>query len=163
MPETTSSGVSMPEPQPQGMLAFTGSRDRLEQSEQWLWLDFLQNLGAWKGFVTGGCVGFDDYVGRTLVEIFPTHEHVVYVPADRSRVAAWWRDPAKAPFVEVREMLPHTTYEDRDRAMVDHAVALIAKPKHPELAPQSLRSGTWLTVRIARSQMKPVIFPFGNL
>jgi hypothetical protein len=161
VPEATSSAANTPLPQDHGLLAFSGSRDRLSQSEEFLWLDFLQGLGGWKGFVTGGCVGFDDYVGRTLVEIFPTHQHVVYVPADRTRVAAWWRDPAKAPFVEVREMLPGTTFEDRNRAMVDHAAALVVKPKGPEASYP--RSGTWMTINIARSQMKPVINPFPPL
>lgn len=145
------------------MLAFSGSRDRMDESEQFFWLDFLQGLGGWKGFITGGCVGFDDFVGRTLVEIFPTHEHIVYVPADRTRVAAWWRDPTLAPFVEVREMAPGTTFEDRNTAMVNHAAALVAKPKYGPKDARGRRSGTWMTVGIARKQMKPVIFHNGNL
>jgi hypothetical protein len=135
----------------------------MDEQEQYLWLDFLQGLGGWKGFVTGGCIGFDDFVGRTLVEIFPTHVHRVYVPADRSRVAAWWRDPALAPFVEVREMSPGTTYKDRNIALVNDVAALVAKPKHGSRDVRAARSGTWMTVGIARRQMKPVIFHNGVL
>jgi hypothetical protein len=128
----------------------------MDEREQYFWLDFLQGLGGWRGFVTGGCVGFDDFVGRTLVEIFPTHIHRVYVPANRTLVAAWWRDPKLAPLVEVREMNPGTTYADRNQALVNDVAALVAKPK-------SVRSGTWMTVGMARRANKPVVFHNGAL
>jgi hypothetical protein len=161
--EATSSAAVTPEPQVHGLLGFTGSRDRMDEQEQYFWLDFLQGLEGWKGFVTGGCVGFDDFVGRTLVEIFPTHIHRVYVPADRSRVAAWWRDPKLAPFVEIREMASGTTYKDRNQALVDDVAALVANPKYTEDDPMSGRSGTWQTIRMARRAMKPVIYHNGSL
>lgn len=137
-------------------LALSGGRVRLGPREQYEWTRILRTLEGWRGFITGGCVGFDDFAGRTLVKLFPTHEHVIYVPANRTLVAAWWRGPEYRPFTQVREMNPGTTYRDRDQAMIDHGAALLAKPSHPEDDPRSRRSGTWLTVRLARAAGKPV-------
>lgn len=163
MDEDTSSVSEMPVPQDGDLLGFSGSRDRMDEREQYFWLDFLQGLGDWSGFVTDGSVGFADFVGRTLVDIFPTHIHRVYVPADRSRVAAWWREPTLSQFVEVREMNRGTTYADRNQALVDDVAALVAKPKFGPKDTRSLRSGTWQTVGMTRRAKKPVVFHNGVL
>jgi hypothetical protein len=41
-------------------------------------------------YVTGACVGGDAFIGRWLFYNRPDAEHVVIVPADRSRVDDWW-------------------------------------------------------------------------
>lgn len=98
-------------------------------------------------YLTGACTGGDAFIGRWLYWNRPEAEHVVIVPADRSRVAAWWHE---VNGVTVIEMPPGTTYADRNARLVAEAGAVFAFPSHPESDPQSLRSGTWQTVRMSR-------------
>lgn len=100
-------------------------------------------------YVTGACVGGDTFIGRWLFWNRPDAEHVVVVPADRSRVDPWWLE-AGDPAVTVIEMPVGTSYGRRNARLVIEADAVFAFPAYPEDAPRSLRSGTWQTVRQAR-------------
>jgi hypothetical protein len=99
-------------------------------------------------YVTGGCVGGDAFIGRWLYVNRPGAEHVVIVPANRSRVEEWWRGLD----VTVTEMPPGTTYADRNARLVAEAEggAVFAFPLYPEHDPRSRRSGSWQAVRMAR-------------
>jgi hypothetical protein len=57
-------------------------------------------------------------------------------------------------------ILPEMPYLDRNKAIVDSTVRLIAVPDGPE----HIRSGTWSTVRYARKRGKPVtiVWPDGS-
>lgn len=100
--------------------------------------------------VTGGCIGVDDYVAY-LAHRYGFKVHGV-IPADRSRVPPGWRD-----IYDTYEQMPMgSTYRQRDERLVEISDRLIALPLLPEDAPQSRRSGTWMTVRIARSTGKSV-------
>jgi hypothetical protein len=100
-------------------------------------------------YLTGACVGGDAFIGRWLHEHRPHAEHVVIVPADRSRVDPWWESVLGAP-VTVIEMPEGSTYEDRNARLVAEASAVFAFPAYPEDDPRSRRSGTWQTARMAR-------------
>lgn len=100
--------------------------------------------------VTGGCRGVDAQVARSARK----HGLFVYtvLPANRSQVDPDWWAYADA----YKEMPKGSSYRDRDKALVDLSNRLVALPRHPEHDPRSKRSGTWLTVRLAREAGKPV-------
>jgi hypothetical protein len=100
-------------------------------------------------WVTGACVGVDAYVGMWARLARPDARHVVYVPADRSRIKAWWRT-LPSDNVEVIEMPPGSSYRDRNQAIVNASTRLIAIPVAAEDHPEQRRSGTWQTVRMGR-------------
>jgi hypothetical protein len=105
-------------------------------------------------YLTGGCTGGDASIGRWLYVNRPGAEHVVIVPADRSRVDPWWEDPALDGLpgrVTVIEMPPGTTYEDRNARLVAEATAVFGFPAYPERDPRSRRSGTWQAIRMSRT------------
>jgi hypothetical protein len=100
------------------------------------------------GVVTGGCIGWDHMMGEYCALRWPDLEHRVVVPADRSRVEAWWLKPGM-DHVIVEEMPPGTTYRDRNARLVLLADVFAAGPDYPEGHPASRRSGTWQTIRMA--------------
>lgn len=138
-------------PTPSGMLGFSGTRRNLTHPEQAVITDFLYGLDGWDGFVTGGCIGIDHFAAWVLVHLFPEKRHVVIVPANRSRVAAWWRRVDNGARVEVIEMPPDTDYRDRNIRLVDECSWLTGIPEFTEHHPRSQRSGTWQTIRLART------------
>jgi len=123
------------------------------------------------GVVTGACVGVDGIAGRFAHALRPDARHVVIVPADRSRVDPWWKALVHrdlllsttvptvarfAPGLTVLYMPDGSSYRDRDRAVVTASRRLVALPAYPETDARSARSGTWLTVRLAREARVPV-------
>lgn len=100
-------------------------------------------------YVTGGCTGGDAFIGRWLYQNRPEAEHVVIVPADRSRIAAWWRH-VDGPPVTIIEMPPGTTYADRNARLVAEAEggAGPGKVRGWQGTSGTSRSGTWSARRI---------------
>jgi len=137
-------------------IGFTGSRNAVSEFQRDRILDILQSLTDAKRFITGGCVGMDHLVGVTMLKIAPDKEHVVIVPANRSRIAAWWRPYGDA--VKVIEMPPESDYRARNREIVLRSSALVAFPSHAESHPACRRSGTWQTIRMAEA-LKPMVYP----
>lgn len=138
--------------------AFTGSRRALSPQQETRVFLALNHLGPFATYVTGACVGVDAFVGENLYMLRPRAHHVVVVPADRSRVCRWWVDATGAvlPGVEVVEMPEGTTYRDRNHELLVDADVLFGFPDLPENDPRSARSGSWMTVRLAKSLSKPV-------
>ncbi len=101
-------------------------------------------------YVTGACLGGDAFIGWWLHENRPAAEHVVIIPANRSRIDPWWLRTAAGPPVTVVEMPPGTMYADRNRRLVDEAAWVFGFPSYAERDPASDRSGTWQTIRMAR-------------
>jgi hypothetical protein len=100
--------------------------------------------------VTGACIGVDE----RLAVLGMARGHTVYtiVPANRSKVDPFWRMHC----VACEEMPMFTSYRDRNQRIVDMSDRLIAFPAYAENHPKSLRSGTWMTVRIAQRAGIPV-------
>lgn len=135
------------------MLTFILVEDRLhDDMGLWTW------IADHDEFITGGCVGFDAIMGATLAR-WPTlreARHVVIVPADRSRVDPWWQDPDLDGRVTVIEMPDGSSYRERDQAIVDRADELFYVAHRHERHGSQKRSGTWLTVRLARQKGIPL-------
>jgi hypothetical protein len=140
------------------MLGFTGTRNCTVVQvmnvigERWNWLTDM------RGFVTGGCRGFDAYVGEMLFRIWPEKQHWVIVPANHDQVDFWWRQPH---IVEMTREFPHalkimqmpegSSYKDRNQRIVELCDSLFYMAEYPEDDSRSRRSGTWQTVRLGRA------------
>jgi hypothetical protein len=111
--------------------------------------DFRAFASRFDGYVTGACVGWDALVGEHLVSSYPEKRHVVIVPADRSRADDWWCRAA-AGAVAAIEMPAGTDYRARNAEIVRRSARLFYCAEYPEGHPKSRRSGTWMTVRLAR-------------
>lgn len=105
-------------------------------------------LSRFDGFVTGGCIGFDAFIGEFLALRYPDKMHVVIVPANRSRVDTWWErfDLGKIIVIEMPE---DSDYRDRNAEICIKSSEIFYCAEYPENHPNSKRSGTWMTVRIA--------------
>jgi hypothetical protein len=131
-------------------VSFTASRTMDEAARDGVVTNVLTvHVPRVERYVTGACTGGDAFIGRWLHRHHPEAEHVVIVPAGRSRVDYWW-ELASGPRVTVVEMPAGTTYADRNAALVGEGNAVFAFPAYPEDDPRSLRSGTWQTVRMSR-------------
>lgn len=105
-------------------------------------------------FTTGACIGGDFVIGVALTLLHPDAHHRVVVPANRKKVIEWWK-AIETP-VEVIEMPDGTTYRDRNKRLLDFGEQLIAFPQYDEEDGSSKRSGTWMTIRLARGRKIPV-------
>lgn len=132
-------------------ISFTAARDLDGQGREVI-LNVLVQVPLADCYVTGGAIGGDAFIGRWLALNHPEAEHVVIVPADRSRVDPWWLEPGVrcSALVEIIEMPEGTTYADRNWQVVQRGTMVYALPAYPEDDPRSLRSGTWQAARMAR-------------
>jgi hypothetical protein len=101
--------------------------------------------------VTGGCIGVD-HQAAVMAESFDMLGHAV-LPPNRRLVAPDWDD-----YVATYEEIPAGPdgYRRRNQRVVDLADRLLAFPLYPEQHPQSRRSGTWQTIRMAQRRGIPV-------
>lgn len=130
-------------------VGFTGTREptriHAERARQ-----AVESLPVHTVVFTGGCVGVDALVARAA-KARGLYVHVI-LPSDHSRVDPEWRRYCDS----YEQMPPGTSYKDRDARLVHRSRELIAIPLVAEHAPASRRSGTWMTVRLARRDLKPV-------
>lgn len=140
-------------------MAFTGSREPLTLRQyRAIHRDLLQMPEA-TGFVTGACIGLDVAVGDLLLRMYPCTQHTVVVPADRSRIKAWWRSYPASANLTVIEMPPGTDYRDRNARMISLSSVLVGYPQYERTDPRSRRSGSWQTIRMAEQmhKVRPVV------
>ena len=96
---------------------------------------------GYSNFHHGDCVGADDEAQRVARECgFLIFAHPPLSDDYRAFARYDWRCPAKG-------------YLERNRDIVDQASFLLAAPSTPD---EQQRSGTWSTVRYARSRFVPV-------
>jgi hypothetical protein len=89
----------------------------------------------------GDCVGVDEQVAGLARSI---GYRIVGHPPDKNEFRAYF------PSDEVRQPFP---YLIRNRHIIDECQTLIAVPRETV---EQLRSGTWATIRFARSVEKPI-------
>ena len=130
-------------------IAFTGSRNRLSDAQQFLIDLVITGLPAHVVYVTGACVGVDAYVAR-LAHIVGRRVHTV-VPMVYT---AQFLDTHWMDHCDTSEEA--STYRSRNTRMVELSDRLIAFPAYPENDSRSRRSGTWQTIRMARKAGKAV-------
>ena len=129
-------------------VSFTAARD-LDDAGRGVAVNVLVQVPCAERYVTGACTGGDAFTGRWLYDAWPDAEHVIVIPADRSRVDEWWLE-VDGTNVTVIPMPQGTTYADRNAELVRRGTAVYGLPAYPEDDPRSRRSGTWQTIRMSR-------------
>lgn len=120
-------------------VGFTGTRNGMTTFQRASFLQVTYPLDPLE-FHHGDCVGADEEAHSMLCYAVKVVGH----PPLDSRLRAW---------CDCDELRTPKDYIARDHDIVDETDLLIAAPK---TAGEVRRSGTWATVRYARSQAKPV-------
>jgi hypothetical protein len=140
-------------------LGFTGTRNTKDFEERlrsyWEGVDATLFLREFDTYVTGGCRGWDAFIGRYLALRFPLKTHIVVCPANRSQVDPWWLEFDLGTILVVY-MPEDTDYKDRNTEIVRRSDQLFYCADYPEEHGKSQRSGTWQTKRIAEKLGVPV-------
>jgi hypothetical protein len=131
-------------------VGFTGTRRGMTLEQRIAVQQAMFNLGM-THFHHGDCVGADAQAhlmamaAGAVLHIYPPEN-----PARRAFCRAHW------------EAFPPKPYLDRNKDIVNASVFLIAAPGEMD---EQTRSGTWSTVRFARTTRKPIgiIFPDGGM
>lgn len=134
-------------------VSFTAARDLDDGGREVILNVLITAVPLADRYITGGCIGGDAFIGRWLLEHRPEAEHVIIVPADRSRVDRWWFSVGSfspGTSLEIIRMPAGTTYADRNYQLVQRGTMMFGFPAYPEHDPRSLRSGTWQTIRMSR-------------
>jgi hypothetical protein len=135
-------------------IGFTGTRRGLTPAQKDALLDTLISLAPETVEAHHGmCVGADDEFDHLVRDVYdPANRRIVgHPPEDQKHYAPAVCDVMWSP----------KPYLERNKNIVYKCEALIACPDGPE----KRRSGTWSTVRHARSSRKPVfvIWPNGSV
>jgi hypothetical protein len=123
----------------------TGSREKptgvqVRNCRQWIEDNKPQELHH------GGCVGADEAVAQ--IGACHTPKCVCHPPLERSLASQY--------AIQISDQcLPDKPYEDRNQDIVNICDILLAMPKTMK---EEQRSGTWMTVRMARRAKKPIVF-----
>lgn len=130
-------------------VGWTGARDMTPAMQAWIDRT-VQALPDDTVVITGGCVGVDAYVAR-IASCRGLHVHTI-LPANRREVDPDWQRYC----LTYQAMPPGTTYRERNMAIVNAADRMVAVPRYDEAHPRAIRSGTWMTIRLARATRKPL-------
>lgn len=133
---------------------FTGSR-YLEPTHHALLDEVLHAHLDGEEYTTGGAAGVDTYVLRRMTTLCPEALHRVCVP----EAGLGWENPY-LNLASVVEQVPDTMrhpYRSRNLRILVHTDVLLAFPLREEDHPKSKRSGTWMTIRMARERGYKVI------
>jgi hypothetical protein len=136
-------------------IGFSGSRkilyeDAVLQVEMVLNEIYLQYAKEVE-IITGGCVGVDEIVARVATGLLLNH--TVILPEKRGLIDKHWS-------VYCTKYIEHKgSYKERDAEIVKRSDILFAFPSCDEKDAEGnyTRSGTWMTVRLARQKGIPTI------
>lgn len=108
--------------------------------------------GSFVRFVHGGCIGIDDVGGQAAHSLgLLVHAMLINEWRKSPYTADWWN------YSDTNAVMSWgTSYRERDQAVVDESNALLAFPLYPEKHARSHRSGTWMTIRMARRKGIPI-------
>jgi hypothetical protein len=132
---------------------FTGSQIRPGPRQCAALGGVLGGLGH-DGFIwmhNGDCVGSDDFAGRLWKETFGHRIHL-HPPIISTKRAFLPCDLDEIP----------KDYRERNQDIVNASELLVATPKEMH---EELRSGTWMTIRMARRRGIPrtIVWPDGSI
>src|SRR5574338_414577 len=130
------------------IIGFTGTREGMTVAQKESLRNILaQLLPIDLEFHHGGCVGADEEAHLILLELF-AGSAVVHPGLNRAGKVA-----ARGQYPKAEKILEPKFFLDRNKDIVDASQWLIAVPATYH---ESVRSGTWSTVRYARKEDKPV-------
>lgn len=139
-------------------VSISGTREALSERQREFVRRRILALPAGTTVNTGGCLGVDAFVARVAFSSGYLRVHTI-MPGDRRQSDPLWREFCHS----FEEMPSYTTFKQRDVAVVEAGDNLLAFPMYREWVhktrtgdPRSTRSGTWMTVRLARQDGKPV-------
>lgn len=134
-------------------LGFTGTREGMTAAQLAAFEVLVESLPDLHAFHHGACVGADEQAARVVMR-----DSAVFVVARPCTLAAFvsqkalqWADFVHTPVAPL----------DRNRIIVAVTHRMIATPAGPE----TKRSGTWSTIRYAKSVKRPltIIWPDGTI
>lgn len=131
-------------------IGFTGTQEGMTEMQSQFVYDLLMTIEP-DEVHHGCCIGADEQFDNLLIyspKYIDIHGHP---PLNQSKMADCDCDVMHEP----------KEYLERNHDIVDATDALIAAPKGPE----ELRSGTWATVRYARTLGRPIyiVWPEGRI
>jgi len=134
-------------------VGFTGTQNGLSSEQRSALLVTLLDLTGRIEAHHGMCAGADHEFHDIIRDNYP--------PDNRFIVGHPPRDKKNYVACEVDDTRDAKRYDDRNRDIVNESQILVACPKSAELT----RSGTWSTVRYARSMAKTIkiILPNGSI
>ncbi len=124
-------------------IGFTGTQQGCTEKQLATLVGLLRRLsvGGAARLRHGSCIGADEQAHAVARRIgLGVFKHP---PSDASKMA-------ECPMLPGEETAPPDEYLKRNRAIVDNCAILVATPKEED--GETLRSGTWATVRYARKQ-----------
>lgn len=131
-------------------VGFTGSRQGMTEHQVISFRTLISNLD-FDEFHHGDCVGSDVEAHNMILLMKPDVMIIIHPPSNNDKRA----------FCKGHKILDKKEYLARNKDIVNETDILIAIPKTPFM---HIRSGTWSTVRYAKSKNKKVIaiLPNGN-
>lgn len=131
-------------------VGFTGTRLGMTEAQKASLLSLLSEIGLPCTFHHGDCTGADSEAHEIARKAGMTV--VVHPPEDETHRAWCVGDETRMPL----------SYRNRNKSIVDDSAVLIAAPS---TRGEELRSGTWMTVRIARMarRRRLIIGPSGRI
>jgi hypothetical protein len=132
------------------VVGFTGTQVGMTDKQKRTFKDLIPELNP-SVFRHGDCIGADEQAHKVVRK--HTHAQIIVHPPDKVD---------KRAFCEGDKVLAVKPYLNRNHDIVDDSDLLIACPREFK---EQLRSGTWATIRYARSKRKPVyiIWPDGTM
>lgn len=133
------------------ILGFTGTQNGMTRAQKATFWDLITSLCP-SEFHHGDCIGADEQA-HNIVRDTSIPTYIVSHPPE---------NPTKRADCTADHSYPPLDYLARDRAIVAISDALVATPSS---FTETIRSGTWYTVRQARKAKKPItiIWPDGTL
>jgi precorrin-2 methylase len=110
------------------------------------------DLDALDKIIVGGAPGVDELVAMAALEMNSGHSVYAVLPCTTDPEDISWLDRIGG----WEQMPAGTTFKQRDARMVELGDRVIAFPLYREDDARMKRSGTWITVRIARKAGKSV-------
>ena len=128
-------------------VGFTGTRNGMSSSQMQSFRKLVAELmNIDSSFHHGDCIGADAEAHDIVLSIIPDISIVIHPPSKGTMRA----------YKDQGHVLPPKDYIARNHNIVDSTSVLIAAPSSAEHDPASKRSGTWATIRYARSKGKKI-------